>query len=123
MPLCHESAFTGRLGHASPGSGPFDTVLTLLPSCILVSSFLIVQIRKLRPQTVGRAPVSVLGCAGRLFQHPAQGPAQAAKMNFVFGVFCLHRAKVMGEDKSPRERSDPGQAPRDPGRSVWDPKP
>ena len=72
---------------------------------------------------VDRASGSVLGCAGHLFQHPAQDRAPAAKMNFVFGVFCLHRAKVMGEDESPQERSDPGQAPRDPHRSVWDPKP
>lgn len=25
-------------------------------------------------------------------------------MNFVFGVFCLHTAKVMGEDESPQDR-------------------
>lgn len=36
VPLCHESAFTGLLGHSSPGIGPFDTILTLLPSCICV---------------------------------------------------------------------------------------
>lgn len=103
MPLCHESAFIGRLGHASPGIGPFDTILTLLPSCICV--LLSSHFTDKEPEaSVNPAPVSVLGCAGQLFQHRAQGPAQAAEMNFVFGVFCLHTAKVMGEDKSPQER-------------------